>query len=433
MKKRTYPAAISTKATNNHSTSLQSIPFEVLELIFIESSSSSLHRVSRVFHKISQSPSIRAKWLLKLYGNALVLSLAWNFKFLNSARNLNHELVSCKCKKHTALSCIVEESQLHLIQILLNSGADPLSGNSQALKMAAKSNHLRLSQYLLQHGSSRNASVAFKRTWLKTKPKLGGSVIRSQKEHEKLYPVNFSRNLREVRERLKIEQVDLLLQACQNDNVDLVRLLISSPQRVDKLLVQGGANESETTIVDIPDEPDADKISDDVESIIEIPQISIYPIILSRALNYCLLYYKDDLARILIEAGGQSTVRVCYFLMQRAGAYRLGLKNKDKFLKLLPMSIGSLNDRDFDRMGQCIIRGCSEVGSIDGIKVAIERGADINVGDGLVLYSAVYSGNDMLLEYLVTLPNLNINYFNRKKKVDLILIRLDVLLHFDEY
>lgn len=394
------------------------LPREILERIF-RYSPPELAYVSRVFYEISKSPVMRARWLLQRHGAARVLSLAWKWRFFKTARSAKGRLVSCKCKQTTALlgndpldnfppleteglqlanTCLVERAQMNLIQLLLEWGASPSSGESMALKMACKYNHLGLCRFLLLHGSDPNAAVSYKRHWLGLRPQLGGNVVKSDADFSVLYQTGpLDRN--ESKRRSKIEQVGLLLQACQVGNVSLVRLLVSpirhppdngrhtpylNPSTTDISISPGRrpvypgrrvnvpplsratANDSEITIVETSDLQEAGR--DKAYS------SAIAPDLLDTSINYCLIQEKLEIAQILSEAGALCSSSVCHLLIQRAAAWRLGFGVRRRLVQLITVSINSLPQDEFDRMSHVVVRGCSEIGSVQGLKAAIDRG-----------------------------------------------------------
>jgi len=334
-----------------------------------------LHRVCWTFHCISQYESIRAHWLLTKYGPEEVLSECWRWRFVRGFRG---QVCRCDQRKRKSTShktpsspnstaCPVEEMQINLLQTLLSQGANPHSTNQMPLKMASRFNHLKLVKELLDCGADANATVLYSKSW--RKPRLGGEFQQTVRNDD---PDN--KTMGQTMAAKVTLSVNLLLQACQCDNYELVRLLLSANPKP-----------SQQT--------------------------------LSQSLSYTLCKKKMEIAKLLIENGAQSTISVTLRLLQRASAYRLGLGLRNRFTSQLEYSISALPQSDFERSGGTIVRSCAEIGSVGALKACIDRGGDANVWDGLALYSAVYSGNQELVEYLVGLSWVNLHYFDWKRRV----------------
>lgn len=355
------------------------LPSELLERIFILSGNENLHLVNAQFYAISKSQFVKAKWLKCKYGSYHVLSHMWKWRFTRQARDLTDEVIQCKCGKATKQSifkksrnvydkmheCSIERHQIDLVEILLELGASLHAGHDMALKMAARFNHLKLCKYLLKVGADPNATVSYKRSWLKKTPRLGGDYIQTPQQQIAQAKAKISVK------RLSTDRINLLLQACKFANIPLTTLLL-----------QSGPS----------------------------------PRVLTQCLECTVSQNNTSLTKLLVEHGALSTLAMTQSILQRASTLRLTLGIKDKFSFVIRSCILALSDSDFERASGTIVRQCAEIGTVDGIKACVERNADVNVWEGLALYSAVYSGNYEVVEYLLTIESLNIGYFNWKKK-----------------
>ncbi|KAJ3084342.1 hypothetical protein HK102_000691, partial [Quaeritorhiza haematococci] len=127
-----------------------------------------------------------------------------------------------------------------------------------------------------------------------------------------------------------------------------------------------------------------------------------------------------DMARLLVEKGG---ARPTWFMTQEllatASIWRLLTGTQDAYAPLLCLLIRNLPPQDFARHQGTLVRTCSEIGSVDAMKVCVERGGDVNVWDGLPLYASVYSGNVEITRYLVEDPDgprATTDYFTWKQR-----------------
>ncbi|RKO98139.1 hypothetical protein CAUPRSCDRAFT_10245 [Caulochytrium protostelioides] len=101
-------------------------------------------------------------------------------------------------------------------------------------------------------------------------------------------------------------------------------------------------------------------------------------------------------------------------LLNRSGSLKmvvLGQSRADE--PVLMALLAATPPSVWDRHQPAILRGVAEMGSVDCMRVCVRRGADINAWQGIVLSTAVYSGNIPLLRYLLAETGAETRHFGR--------------------
>ncbi|TPX40357.1 hypothetical protein SeMB42_g06040 [Synchytrium endobioticum] len=165
------PCTPTTRTNKNLTTcSINHIPNEILETIFIYSSSNTLPLASRRFRRLGTSLLLRARWILFRDGFELALARCWSLRFMRKSS-------TCQCARRPSISsatanppklfpCPLELTQMEICAVLLANGAH-VQGAAYALQVAVSMKHFNLADMLLECGSSPDVKLHSKRSFLK--------------------------------------------------------------------------------------------------------------------------------------------------------------------------------------------------------------------------------------------------------------------------
>ena len=280
---------------------------------------------------------------------------------------MNSSNIKCKCKTHSNSSCDLQDYQKLIIQYLILFNADINSGDSMALKFAAQGGHYDLCKFLLTTGADPNATVFIKKSFRKSK--IGGTFKTNALSYQ--------------------PDIFLLLQAVDRKNMELIQLLLS----------------------------DASKLTDHV---------------LYKAL-WCAIINREnfEIAQLLVKQGNaKSSSQLANNFLQvvALSKFRFYQRKTEKLTKLMTLIVESLPNSDFDRSAPGILKTSSDLAMVDPIKACIARGININLFEGEILYSSVYSGSIEVTKYLLTLPQTSVEYFGfRQQSFCIVLLGIEIL------
>ncbi|KAJ3096498.1 sla2 Src-like adaptor 2 [Phlyctochytrium planicorne] len=123
---------------------------------------------------------------------------------------------------------------------------------------------------------------------------------------------------------------------------------------------------------------------------------------LQMALREAFRTSKIEMCRLLIEEGGATTtLDMVHELVARAGTWRLTLGIREKLTPFLVLALTNLPQADFNHIAASVTRSSAEIGSPAVVRACLQRGADVNIWDGLPLYASVYNGNLEVTKFLL--------------------------------
>ncbi|KAJ3116383.1 hypothetical protein HDU96_009741 [Phlyctochytrium bullatum] len=334
--------------------------------------------------------------------------------------------------------CAVERSECFVASLLLELGAAVWGGGNMALRVAARRGHLHLVELLLENGADPDAWVPLPSNpllrWIRHPPHRvgGGAVVPT----ELLVPVAMplspaggaqpmqaegnANGPMTVEEFMNVNGVDgtgqqpqpgepasgpsqqqastrplkthnmkvsLLLQAVRANHVSLARILVR------QYVVQRRSGAGQSTV----------KISDAT---------------LKAALSYAFRASRLEMCRVLVDEGGAtSTMDMVHELVARASTWRLTIGVREKLSEYLLIGIRCLPPDDFFNISATLMRSSAEIGCPRVTRLCFERGADINVWEGLPLYASVYNGNLEVTRVLLDEAHVDVTFFGWKQKL----------------
>ncbi|RKP03650.1 hypothetical protein CXG81DRAFT_16881 [Caulochytrium protostelioides] len=176
----------------------------------------------------------------------------------------------------------------------------------------------------------------------------------------------------------------LLLQAVRRNYIDLVRILLSP-------------------------KPHFARQADGSSAVSRIHMLT-----LDAALRLAATRRHLPMTTLLIATGARPSLGLLNKLLNRSGSLKmvvLGQSRADE--PVLMALLAATPPSVWDRHQPAILRGVAEMGSVDCMRVCVRRGADINAWQGIVLSTAVYSGNIPLLRYLLAETGAETRHFGR--------------------
>ncbi|KAI9193595.1 uncharacterized protein BJ171DRAFT_525153 [Polychytrium aggregatum] len=217
----------------------------------------------------------------------------------------------------------------------------------------------------------------------------------------------------------------LLIQAVQSRNVPLVRKLASKRHVIHRCTL----TRPQPTATQDTAAPSASTWADPTSTLMHNPaslespkpdlriRVSqIHPLALSEALDVALMARSIQIAEILVSEGARATSRTVQKLIRRGTAWRLTLGVRERYSGALVLAIQTLPDSEFRRLEGFLMRSCAEIGAVSAVKACVDRGGDVNVWDGIPLYTSIYNGNLEVNRYLLSV-NATTDYFDWRQKL----------------
>ncbi|KAJ3416316.1 hypothetical protein HDV05_002256 [Chytridiales sp. JEL 0842] len=204
-------------------------------------------------------------------------------------------------------------------------------------------------------------------------------------------------------------KVSLLLQAVRANHVNLAELLVTR-----------------RPILPSPTTPLHNSITSPTPS---ISSTKISPAVLEEALWEALNSSYFEMARVLMEKGeAVPTPAMVRELIARASTLRLTLGIRERYTRLISLSISRLPLPAFQRIEPTLVRSSAEIGSVTLLRTCFHRGANPDEADGVALYASCYNGNIEVTRYLLREAGASTRYFNwRKKGFCLALMSMELL------
>ncbi|KAJ3408142.1 hypothetical protein HDV05_005130 [Chytridiales sp. JEL 0842] len=359
--------------------------------------------------------------------------------------------------------CPVEAAQLCIVQHLLEMGADVHAGGNYALRFAARRGHFQLVKLLLVYGANPEAVVPIRNKLeglVRKGGKVGGgpmiegsskqgvsagpstaihqsslvtidnaqlsvdtitpaqnvqssppqlpahylrNILSSLASYFPLFPIETS-STKPKHPRYKIS---LLMQAVKANNIPLARLLVSDhvlkvkpPPTVFKIEY---ANHLPP---DIPEE--------DLQYVSKISLTSR-----KAALAEALWLGRIEMAKLIIEVGGvKPSGWVLQRLLSRAMLWRVLCGFKERLTPSIILCIQHLPEPDLNNLLFLLTRTSCEIGSLTTLQATLEKfpSLDLNIQQGLPLYSTVYNGNLDITHFLLKKEAVDVSLFGWRQK-----------------
>ncbi|KAJ3219772.1 hypothetical protein HDU67_009584 [Dinochytrium kinnereticum] len=353
--------------------------------------------------------------------------------------------------------CDIERSQCFLVANLLELGAFVEGGGNMALRVAARRGHLHLVEMLLQNGADPDARVPLPSNaivrWMRHANRVGGGVIIAQPSQLPSIPPTSSainepiENVITVHTFLQAHlpngvpaqdagevgqgtfwntqnqplhplvqgrfgrpgdfKISLLMQAVYANHLPLARVLIR-PHKINL----GGTRLQVASNAQWP--VGAPLMNPALAGKTLVARISKRT--LQTALREAFRASRLEMCRLLIEEGGAiATHDMVHELVSRASTWRLTCL-REKLADYLVLAIKNMTPEDFLHSSASLTRSSAEIGSPRIVQACIERGADVNVWEGLPLYASVYNGNLEVTKYLLGNGGADTNLFGWRQK-----------------
>lgn len=347
------------------------LPLELIEQIFYNSSSENLAYSCKLIHSISLKSRIRAKWLLLKFRENVYRD-CWTIKFMSNKQ--------CKCKLNASFpECPLQKYQCEILRLVLKNDTFNIGIIEHGIIIAAIKNHLYIVNMLIvEYGAKCDFKVVTLRRF--------HQWIRHGNNHKKRISNTPLLDLQTDNPR----SVSLLQQAAEWNYIELVRVLLMHDLQHEQLTSK--------------------------ESI-------------QNALRIAFNYHRTEIARILIECGHAITSPIFLSkILNRAGLSRVISGNIRKYEDLITVAIQGLENQVLDQRAGPILKSLGETGCIKGLQICIQRNVDVNINNGVILYSAIYNGNVEILEFLLQTTEINLAHFNNTHWVfTIILIFIECL------
>ncbi|KAI9342479.1 hypothetical protein DFJ73DRAFT_944410 [Zopfochytrium polystomum] len=363
----------------------------------------------------------------------------------------------------SATPCALERLQITIAYHVLQLGGRVRAGGNMALRVAAKTGHLSLVLFLLDHGADPHAVVVQRRrssaaARRRGRKKVGGGVVDEEfvdfedvdgprdeplqrgplpsHQHANLsssplavqaairivvtiirVPISAYLWLAERRwRRLQTPlKVSLLLQAVEANHIRLVSLLVRRPADVPPV-AEGGDDDRDNDGEDVDEHGDDDDDEDFHDGTVRAegrrfrPQANagaggaalfVSQEALASALALAFNLSLTEMAKVLVDAGAQPSAEMIQSLVSRAAFWRLAFGVRERLTPLLVLAVAHTPSAVFHRISPALLRSAAEIGSVPVLRACLLRGADPNAWDGLPLFASVYNGNLAAASYLV--------------------------------